>query len=176
MIGLSTVDLMLLGALMEHPMNAYEMKKRMENASVKNWAKISSPAIYRNLISLHKRGYLNAEVVKDSQMPEKTIYTVNIKGKEHFRRLMENYSENPGTVYLNLTVFIDNLKRLDKQDAEKMLATLKDKLYAQREYMKLVLKQHGGSSCEAKAIIGLYVQLYDMLYSWCKDFFKEKYN
>lgn len=175
MTDLSTVDLMLLGTLMEHPMNAYEMKKRMENASVKNWAKISTPAIYRNLVGLHRRGYLNSDVVKDGEMPEKTIYTVNEKGKEHFKRLMEMYSESPGMVYIGFTVFVDNLHHLEKQDAEKMLTCLKNKLYAKKKYMELILKQHEGNSCEAKAIIGLYVQMYDLFYRWCGDF-EEKYN
>lgn len=169
---MSGVDLMILGSLMNHSMNAYEMKKKMENANVKNWVKISTPAIYRNLVNLRRRGYLEAEVVRDGEMPEKTIYTVNDKGKSYFYKLMEIYSEEPGMIYINFTAFISNLHHLEKSDAEKMLTKLQNKLYAKKEYMQLVYRQKSSDSEEAKAIIDLYVQMYDLFYRWSCGFQK----
>lgn len=167
---MSSVDLMLLGSLIEQPMNAYELKKRMENAKMKNWVKISSPAIYKNLVRLHKSGYLNAEVIREGEMPEKTIYTVNEKGHQHFQRIMESYSEKPGFVYIDFTAFISNLRHLEKPDAERMLAELQQNLYAKMKYMELVLQQEGGKSGEARAIIDLYVKMYTLFYQWACDF------
>jgi DNA-binding PadR family transcriptional regulator len=167
---MSAVDLMLLGSLIDHPMNAYELKKRMENADVKNWVKISSPAVYKNLVQLYKRGYLDAQVVREGEMPEKTIYTINEKGCQYFQRIMETYSEKPGFVYIDFTAFISNLHRLEKPVAEKMLMKLQNKLYAKMKHMELVLQQEGGKSGEAKAIIELYVQMYTLFYHWVCDF------
>jgi DNA-binding PadR family transcriptional regulator len=170
MKAMSAVDLMLLGSLMDQPMNAYELKKRMENAKVSNWVKISSPAIYKNLVRLHQRGYLDAQVVREGEMPEKTIYTVNEKGRRYFHRTMESYSEKPGFVYIDFTAFISNLRHLEKPDAERMLAELQNKLYAKMKYMELVLQEEGGKSGEAKAIIELYVKMYALFYQWACDF------
>ena len=170
---MSSVDLMLLGSLIDKPMNAYELKKRMENANVTNWAKISSPAIYKNLVRLHQRGYLDSEIVREGEMPEKTIYTVNKKGYQYFQRIMETYSEKPGFVYIDFTAFISNLRHLEKSNAQKMLAELQKKLYAKMKYMELVLQQEGGKSTEAKAIIELYVKMYTLFYQWACNFHLE---
>ena len=170
---MSAVDLMLLGSLMDQPMNAYELKKRMENANVENWVKISSPAIYKNLVRLHQRGYLDARVVREGEMPEKTIYTVNEKGCQYFQRIMESYSEKPGFVYIDFTAFISNLRHLEKPDAERMLAELQKKLCAKMNFMELVLRQEGGKSREAKAIIELYVKMYTLFYQWVSEFHLE---
>ena len=170
----SAVDLMLLGSLMDCHMNAYELKKRMEDANVKDWVKISSPAIYKNLVRLRKRGYLDAKVVREGEMPEKTIYTVNEEGHRYFRRLMETYAGMPGSVYIDFTAFISNLRHLEKPDAEKMLKELQEQLYAKMKYMEHVLQQEGGKSGEAKAIISLYVQMYTLFYQWACDFQLQK--
>ena len=166
----SNVDLMLLGALMDHPMNAYELKKRMETANVKAWVKISSPAVYKNLVRLHRRGLLDAEVVREGEMPEKTIYTVNEKGRQHFQRIMEEYSENPGSEYIDFTAFLCNLRRLDGASAEKMMGQFRNQLYAKKKYMELVFRQEADKSKEARAIVGLYVKMYDLFYQWACNF------
>lgn len=170
---MSSVDLMLLGSLMDCPMNAYELKKRMENADVKNWVKISSPAIYKNLVRLYQRGCLDARVVREGEMPEKTVYTINEKGRRYFQRIMETYSEEPGFVYIDFTAFISNLHHLERPVAEGMLTELQTKLYAKMKYMELVLQKKGGKSGEARAIIDLYVQMYTLFYHWACDFHLE---
>jgi DNA-binding PadR family transcriptional regulator len=88
---MSTVDLMLLGALMEKPMNAYEMKKTMEFRNIRTWVKLSTPSIYKNLLSLKKKGYLDSKTVKESEMPEKTIYSINEKGRLYFIKLLHHF-------------------------------------------------------------------------------------
>ena len=50
-----TIDAMILGALHEHPMSAYEMNKMMDQRGVRGWARISSPSVYRNLVQLYKQ-------------------------------------------------------------------------------------------------------------------------
>ena len=91
---MSTVDLMLLGVLTKKPMNAYEMKKEMEIRNIQYWIKISSPSIYKNLVKLYKQGYIDGKTVRDGEMPEKTIYSINEKGREYFMhvRIMSDHS------------------------------------------------------------------------------------
>lgn len=79
---MSIINLMLLGFLMEKPMNAYEIKKEVENRNLTWWIKGSSPSIYRNINNLSAKGYINGKVVRDGEMPEKTVYTIKI-GRAH---------------------------------------------------------------------------------------------
>lgn len=163
---MSTIDLMLLGTLIDHPMNAYEMKRKMEDKSVQEWVKISSPAIYRNLVNLCNQGYLDSKFVKDNEMPEKTIYGVNEKGHQYFLYLMEQCSKNPGNVFINFTAFISNLRLLEYNVAIDLLSNLQNNMYEKIKFMKLIHKQHGGDSNEAEAIIRLYIQMYTLFYDW----------
>lgn len=161
---------MLLGSLIDRPMNAYEMKRKMEDESIQEWVKISSPAIYRNLVNLCNQGYLDSKIVKDNEMPEKTIYSINEKGYQYFICLMEQCSRDPGNVYINFTAFINNLRQLEYDVAIDLLSDLQNKMYDKIEFMELIHKHQGGISNESEAIIRLYVQMYTLFYHWLCDF------
>lgn len=175
---MSTVNIMLLGILMKKPLNAYEMKKKMESMNIRRWTKISTPAIYKNLVNLHRRGYLDAEIIRDGEMPEKTVYTVNEKGRKYFVSLMEHLVQNPGTVYIDFTAFVAHLNKLDHSDAVRMLEELLENLNG----TLLVLNDsfHQKESLpEASEIIGLYRDMYRLFCSWtsnCLQKMKEKGN
>ena len=46
----TSIEIMILGALIERPMSAYEMDKTLEERNVRRWIRISSPSVYRNVI------------------------------------------------------------------------------------------------------------------------------
>lgn len=177
---MSTIDLMLLGALMEKPMNAYEMKKNMEARNIKSWVKISSPSIYKNLVSLNKKGYLDDKVVKDGEMPEKTIYSINEEGRSYFVRMMEKYSEEPGMIYIDFVAFAANLHNVSPDMGLKMIKNLRNNLLEARKVIQ--------SNIEAKkefvpfyamSILELYDKMYLLFCEWFEkiaDDFTEKNN
>ena len=70
----TSIEIMILGALIERPMSAYEMDKTLEERNVRRWIRISSPSVYRNVIRLCDEGYADGVVVKEGEMPEKTVY------------------------------------------------------------------------------------------------------
>ena len=72
----TSIEIMILGALIERPMSAYEMDKTLEERNVRRWIRISSPSVYRNVIRLCDEGYADGVVVKEGEMPEKTVYTI----------------------------------------------------------------------------------------------------
>lgn len=167
---MSTIDLMLLGALMEKPMNAYEMKKNMEARNIKAWVKISSPSIYKNLITLNKKGYLDNEVVKEGEMPEKTIYRINEKGRNYFVKMMEKYSEEPGMIYIDFVAFAANLHNVSPDMGLAMINNLRNNLFEARKVIK--------SNIDAKkefvpfyaiSILELYDKMYSMFYEWFEE-------
>ncbi|MCI2106824.1 MAG: PadR family transcriptional regulator [Intestinimonas sp.] len=167
---MSTIDLMLLGVLMQKPMNAYEMKKEMEKRSVQNWIKISSPSIYKNFLKLFKLGYVDGKVVREGEMPEKTVYSINDKGRNYFLRLMQQYSENPGNVYVDFCAFIANLENTDSETGLQMIEHLRENLAFKRESINEYLKPEHHGSFYATAIIELYSQMYGLFENWAKKF------
>ncbi|WP_411677680.1 PadR family transcriptional regulator [Caproicibacter sp.] len=169
---MSTVNIMLLGILLKKPLNAYEMKKKMESMNIRRWTKISTPAIYKNLVNLHRRGYLDAEVVRDGEMPEKTVYTVNENGRKYFVSLMEHLAQNPGTVYIDFATLIAHLNKLNHADSIRVLEELLDNLNNSQYYLAESLKEKE-SLPEANAIIGLYRDMYQLFCNWTENYLKK---
>ena len=62
-----SIEIMILGALIEQPMSAYEMDKTLEERNVRRWIRISSPSVYRNVIRLCDEGYADGTVVKEGE-------------------------------------------------------------------------------------------------------------
>lgn len=162
----------LLGALMQKPMNAYAMKKEMEDRSIQNWIKISSPSIYKNFLKLYKPGYVDGRGVREGEMPEKTIYSINGKGRKYFMYLTQQYSEDPGKVYI-FCAFIANLQNVDSKTGLKMVEHLRENLAVRRDSVNDHLKPEHEESFYAAAVIGLYSQMYGVLCDWIEKFKKE---
>lgn len=162
----------LLGALMQKPMNAYAMKKEMEDRSIQNWIKISSPSIYKNFLKLYKPGYVDGRGVREGEMPEKTIYSINGKSRKYFMYLTQQYSEDPGKVYV-FCAFIANLQNVDSKTGLKMVEHLRENLAVRRDSVNDHLKPEHEESFYAAAVIGLYSQMYGVLCDWIEKFKKE---
>lgn len=171
---MSTIDMMILGVLMERSINAYEMKKILEYRNVKDWAKLSSPAIYKNLLKLYKTGYVDGEVVQDGEMPEKTIYTINNKGKEYFMQLMKHCSDEPGMVYIEFATFISNLSYVDYETGVEMIENLQTNLMIKRDTISKQLSMKASVSFYAETTINLHLQMYEVFCNWIEDF-KKRY-
>ena len=171
---MSVVDLMLLGFLQDKPMNAYEIKKEVEKKNLVWWIKMSSPSIYRNISALSDKGYIDGEIVRDGEMPEKTIYTINEKGKKYFLRLMEQYAKTPPKIYLDFTAIISNLNHVDKEAGGEML----DSLYQTFQETKKILStiENSYERAQAKAVTQLNQQMYDLFCDWLENFKKEYYG
>ncbi|BAK98072.1 putative PadR family transcriptional regulator [Oscillibacter valericigenes Sjm18-20] len=170
---MSTIDLMLLGVLVQKPMNAYEVKKEMEKRNIQHWIKISSPSIYKNFIKLSKEGYIDGKVVREGEMPEKTVYSINEKGRKYFIRLMQRYSEDPGKVYLDFCAFIANLPSVDSVTGLEMIEQLQKNLAVKFDGVNDQLINDHGGSFYAAAVIELYSQMYELFCNWIEKFSKE---
>lgn len=171
---MSTVNLMILGALLEKPVNAYEMKKMVEYRNLKYWVKISSPSIYKNLVKLHAKGYLDGEVVREGEMPEKTVYTINGKGRQYFLSLMRKYSDNPGFAYFDFATCIANLHNVDRETGLKLVESLKLQLANMIRLMDRNMQGRGDMTpFNGKAVMDLYQKVYRDFYAWIVEFEKE---
>ena len=125
----STIDLIILGILIESPMNAYEITQYIRDRQIRTFLKISDPAIYKSCKSLLHEGFLNGTSVKEGNQPDKTVYTINPDGRARFDVLMIYYSSNLKTWNIEFNAFMWNLEKVDKKQGLEML---KDRGYELR--------------------------------------------
>ena len=61
---MSSIDLVILGIVLEKPQSAYDIQKDVEYHHFSRWTKISVPSIYRKVLQLSEKGYLQSDIVK----------------------------------------------------------------------------------------------------------------
>ncbi len=165
-INLSTIDLVILGYLLNKDKSAYEMIKEFENWNLNNWIKISNPAIYKNIVKLSEKRYLESRIVKEGEMPEKTIYSINLKGREHFYKLMKDSSENITNIYFSFSGFLTNLHHLNDNERKEMIIKFCEKLKLQSSLIDFPHIEEKNIPDGAKMLIDLYIGLFDLLNHW----------
>lgn len=166
----STIDLIILGVLLEKPMSAYDLVCLIYQKHVNHFLKISTPAIYKNCKRLYRSGLLDAKTSKEGEQPEKTIYRINEKGKERFFALMEHFSSNVRPFYLDINAFIFNVERAGKQRGLRMLKKLHDELSDLKTWIIEHEKEESPNLTFAgKAIIKQYHMTVSALLSWSEE-------
>lgn len=118
---------------MDESMSAYDLDKLIERDRIKEMVKISTPAIYKNLLKLNESGFLAAQTVKEGEMPEKTIYRITDQGRQHFMELMYKYAGERVKINFDLNALIINLHKLDKDKALRMLENIRNSFYFQQK-------------------------------------------
>lgn len=133
MAKMSSANLIILGLILDKPMSAYEIAQIIENQVIGILVKISSPTVYKNIKLLHKEGYLSMEIMQESEMPPKKVYTVTPEGREHFQALMEYYSQHFEPPVNEYNAFLINIDKVDKETGLRLLENLRQHLlYAQK--------------------------------------------
>lgn len=171
---MSVINLMLLGFLMEKSMNAYEIKKEVEHRNLTWWIKGSSPSIYRNINALAAKGYIDGETVRDGEMPEKTIYTINELGKSFFYDLMKKYSSAPPQVFLDFTAVISNIGKVDKETGKQLIKELYISFARSKELLLPFENMYG--VYQAKAVVQLSSSIYGIICDWLIQFYEEFFH
>ena len=126
---MSSIDLVILGEIMGHPVSAYELVNRLEKTNLRRWIKISSQGVYRNITILHKKGYLKGNKVKEGNMPEKAIFSITQKGTDYFNKLMLEISNKMENFYFSFNSVIANIDKVDKDTSLKLLESIRLKIY-----------------------------------------------
>lgn len=119
-----SIELMILGALKEQPLSAYDMDKVMEERNIRRWIRISSPSVYRNVIRLCEEGYTNGVIVKESEMPEKTVYSITEKGHARFAELMNEAASLPARVDFGFLPILANIGLVDEDTGRALIDEL----------------------------------------------------
>lgn len=177
-IKLSSINLIILGYLQNKEKSAYEMVKEFDKWNITKWLKISTPSIYKNTIKLRDNGYLNSRTVKEGEMPEKTLYSMNEKGKLYFNQLMEESSNHIGNIYLDFNAFLVNIENLPEEKRKEYIENFKNKAEERRAFVESVYnheKQYKERSGSEFLILDLYNEFYNVLEKWSEKVF-DYYN
>lgn len=79
-------DLVLLGFIAEKESSGYDIITTIKRRELDRWAKISTSTVYNRLLRLEKSECIVGRVEKDSNRPERTIYTITDKGRTLLRK------------------------------------------------------------------------------------------
>lgn len=175
---MSSINLIILGYLQNKEKSAYEMVKDFDKWNLSKWLKISNPSIYKNIIKLCDSGYLNSRTVKEGEMPEKTLYSMNEKGNSYFNELMEESSNHIGNIYLDFNAFLVNVENLPEEKRKEYLNNFKNKAEERRAYVESVYnleKQHNEKNGSEFLILDLYNEFYKILEKWSEKVYNH-YN
>lgn len=168
------IDIMILGALKEQPMSAYEMDKLMDARELRKWVRVSSPSVYRNLIKLAEAGYATGRTVKEGEMPEKTVYSITAQGEERFEQLMHEVVEAPARVDFDFAAVIANLWLMDEEDGRSLLKSLEKEYRARATRIDEHLDEP--VRLEAASIMDLCAQTYRLIADRIQAFEEEYYR
>lgn len=86
------IQFVILGLLMDFPMNGYQIKKTLE-LSTANFQKISYGNIYPTLKKLEKEGYIESFHDIENNTP-KIIYKINDSGFKYFKKWLLSPTED----------------------------------------------------------------------------------
>ncbi|MFC4114710.1 PadR family transcriptional regulator [Nonomuraea zeae] len=82
---MSSTRILILGALLDGPMNGYGVRRRLEVMGADNWANVAFGSIYHGLGKMADEGLL--EIVEAGK-GGKVVYALTEDGRMEFRRLL----------------------------------------------------------------------------------------
>ena len=174
---MSSIDLVILGIVLEKPQSAYDIQKDVEYHRFPMWTKISIPSIYRKVIQLNEKGYLKSDIVKGERFADKAIYSITDKGKEYFEKLMVDYANQQVTILFDFNVVITNLNKMDKAKALELVTQLRESIMASKQTNnKYADEYYSYLPLVGRTIFDEQQLLYNALLEWIDTFerqFKE---
>lgn len=170
---MSSIDLVILGIVMEKPQSAYDIQKDVEYHHLTRWTKISVPSIYKKVLQLKEKGYLNSQSVPGSKFAEKAIYSITDQGKTYFSQLMEKYATEQVSLLFDFNVVITNLNKLNKASAQELIQKLRHTIQISQHANETYAKQYAAIPLVGKTIFEQQRLLYHSLLEWLDQFTKQ---
>ena len=138
---MATIDLIVLGMVKDQPLSAYDIQKLVEYRNISKWVKISTPSIYKKVIQLEDKGFLQSVPVKENNMPEKAVYSLTDSGKQEFERLMQELSTQPIRIFLDFNAVIVNLDSLPAEKQSDCIISIKRNVMELKSYLEENLRE-----------------------------------
>ncbi|QQO09849.1 PadR family transcriptional regulator [Breznakiella homolactica] len=167
---MSAIDLILLGLVLEQPRSAYEIQKQIEYRNIGKWVRISSPSVYKKVLVLEQKGYLESRAVRESRMPEKTVYSVTGEGHRHFLSLMETTAAAPVQAVFDFNAVIANLHKIPKQDALRLLSAIEENIRTIKDELDTYLAERQHIPLPGMAVMDQQKGIFESLLAWIGGF------
>lgn len=133
---MAAIDLIVLGIVKKEPLSAYDIQKLVEYRNISRWVKISTPSIYKKVIQLEKKGYIQGTMVKEGKMPEKAVYSLTSDGEKEFENLMLEISSQPVRIFLDFNAVIVNLDSLSPEKQKECLVNIESNIQMMKRYVE----------------------------------------
>ena len=171
---MSSIDLVILGIVLEQPQSAYDIQKDVDYHHFSMWTKISVPSIYRKVIQLNKKGYLQSDIVKGERFADKTVYSITEKGKAYFEQLMADYANQPVPLLFDFNVVISNLNKMEQSKALELVTQLRNSIISSQQINKEYANEYYAHlPLVGKTIFDQQQLLYKALLEWIDAFEKQ---
>ena len=174
---MSSIDLVILGIVLEKPQSAYDIQKDVEYHHLSRWTKISVPSIYRKVLQLNEKGYLRSDIVKGDKFADKAVYSITDEGKKYFNQLMTAYTTQAVPLLFDFNVVIANLNKVDKDEALKLVSELRENIKSSVRSNEAYAIEYADIPLVGRTIFEQQKLLYNSLLEWLDDFesqFKEE--
>lgn len=167
---MSSIDLVVLGIVLEKPQSAYDIQKDVEYHNLSKWTKISIPSIYRKVLQLKEKGYLESDVMKGDKFADKAVYSITEKGKEYFETLMSSFASQGVTLLFDFNVVIANLNKVSASDAVKLISKLRESIKTSAKANEDYAIQYADIPLVGRTIFEQQKLLYNSLLEWLDNF------
>lgn len=137
---MNTIDLIVLGILKKEDLSAYDIQKLVEYRNISKWVKVSTPSIYKKVIQLEQKGFIKSRIVKEGNMPEKSVYSLTAEGHVQFEKLMFEISTKPISILLDFNAVIVNLDHVSIENQIAYLAAIEENVKILKLYMEKELE------------------------------------
>ena len=172
---MSSIDLVILGIVLEKPQSAYDIQKDVDYHHFSRQTKISVPSVYRKVIQLNEKGYLKSDIVKGDKFADKAVYSITEKGCAYFEKLMDTYASEPVPLLFDFNVVITNLNKMDKEKALELVAKLRNNIVASAKSNDEYAANYADIPLVGRTIFEQQRRLYHSLLEWL-DTFESQYR
>lgn len=167
---MSSIDLVILGIVLEKPQSAYEIQKDVEYHHLSRWTKISVPSIYRKVIQLSEKGYLQSDIVKGDRFADKAVYSITDSGKQYFDELMSFYASQSVPLLFDFNVVITNLNKINIEEALVLISKLRATIQTSAQSNEKYASEYVDIPLVGKTVFEQQRHLYHSLLEWLDEF------
>lgn len=168
--NMSSIDLVILGIVLEKPQSAYDIQKDVDYHHLSRWTKISVPSIYRKVVQLNEKGYLQSDIVKGDRFADKAVYSITEKGRSYFEQLMDTYVSEPVPLLFDFNVVITNLNKMNKEKALELVAKLRNNIAVSAKLNDEYATNYADIPLVGRTVFEQQRLLYRSLLEWLDEF------
>ena len=167
---MSSIDLVILGIVLEKPQSAYDIQKDVEYHHFSRWTKIGVPTIYKKVLRLKENGYLQSNVVKGNRFADKAIYSITEKGMLYFRQLMKETASQTIPLLFDFNVVIANLNKMSRTEAMELIFILRENIKSSSKMNDTYAIEYADIPLVGKTIFEQQRIIYNALLEWLEIF------